>query len=106
MKKGKQEVMRVQHSLGYSCRAKCIVVGTPKEIVKNMFTNRSPFLEVNSLKKYMETLVKRIRAFDMLKGAVLRGKSHEARCQSFLKIMLKSGQAKELPFQKSLKSIK
>lgn len=102
MNKKNEPVMRIQHPVGYSCRAKGIVVGNPKEIVKVMYENRSPFLEVNSLKKYIEKLTKRVRDFGLMKGAVLRGKTHEKRCLSFLKIMLGAGQIKELPMRKSL----
>ncbi|MBI3046140.1 MAG: hypothetical protein HYY86_01160 [Candidatus Harrisonbacteria bacterium] len=99
MKKQKEKVMKIRYHSGYSCRMNGLAVGTPTEIVDHMFKDRSPFLKVRTKADYMSYLAKAVRSAEFGKD-YLRGKTHEARCRSFLNIMLKSGHIKEL----SLKS--
>ena len=99
MKKQKEEIMKIRYHSGYSCRMNGVAVGTPKEIVNQLFRDRSPFIEVSTKNEYMEKLITRIRTFHGIKLS-LKGKTDEARCRSFLNIMLKSGSIKKL----SLKS--
>ncbi len=95
----KRHEVRIQYRVGYSCNCYSTVTGTPVKVTKAMYKDRSPFLEVKSFEDYMKKLTKRIRTVDGVREAVLRGKTKEQRCASFLKIMLKCGFVKELPLK-------
>ena len=95
MKTREKEILKVRYHSGYSCKMNGSAAGTPIQIVRQLFQNRSPFLKVRTQKEYMEFLVKRLRTFHETKNS-LRGKTTEAKCRSFLKIMLKTGHIKSI----------
>ena len=96
-----RNVIKVQYPLGYSCRGFRIMIGTPAEIVDRMFKDRSPFLKVKTKNEYMKRIVRRVEMVGIDEvGNYLTGRTLEDRCQTFFKIMLKSGYIKELPLKR------
>ena len=88
-------VLTVKYPVGYSCRAFGVVTGTPTEVVKVMYENRSPFMKAKSLKSYVLEMVRDSNALGI--RGMPRSKNPEQYALTFLRIMDKAGAVKILP---------